>query len=468
MFHKTAIPLALLLVTQGLLAQQPPTSGGLLPSAPPQAPPRVLPEMRIEPRAAPSAPLAGEARVVVMRLRITGASLYSEADLLSVTGFVPGSEATLSQLQAMAARITSRYRADGYFVAQAYLPAQDIQDQSVTIAVNEGRYGAIELRNNAGLSEGTLRGKLDGLGGGDAIEVTALEERLLLLSDLPGVVVKSTLSPGRQPGTSDLLVDVTPGRRVTGSIDGDNAGNRYTGAYRAGATVNVNEPFGLGDVATLRVLTSGSGLRYARLSYQMQAGRAQVGVAYSTLDYELGKEFRPLGAHGTAGVASAFARVPLLRSRHTNVFAQLSLDAKQFRDVIDTVPSRVDRRTHVLAASVYGDHSDSLGGGGVTSYSVTVAAGDVDIRTPGARALDASTARSNGGFGKVAFSLMRLQSLGGPFSIYGSLSGQAAGKNLDPSEKKELGGMNAVRAYPEGEAFADQGLLGTVELRKDL
>ncbi len=466
---KPLLPLALLAFAHPLLAQQPPTAGGQLLQIPvPQAPPRALPEMRIEPLAAPPAPVAGETRVLVRRVRVTGASLYQEQELLAVAGFVPGSELTLSQLQAMAGRITAYYRANGYFVAMAYLPAQDIQDNAVTIAVNEGRYGNIELRNGANLSEGTMRGRLAGLAGGDVIALGPLEERLLLLSDLPGVSVKSTLAPGLQPGTSDLLVDVTPGRRVTGSIDADNAGNRYTGEYRLGATVNLNEPLGLGDVATLRVLSSGSGLQYARISYQVQAGRAQVGVAYSALRYKLGREFAGLGAHGAAGVASAFARVPLVRSRQSNLFAQLSFDARTFRDEIDTVPSVVDRRTHVLAASLYGDRSDAFGGGGLTSYAVTLAGGELDIRTPAARALDAATARSNGGFGKLSFNLMRLQSLGGPFSLFASLNGQAAGKNLDISEKMELGGMNAVRAYPEGEAFADQGLLATLEARMDL
>jgi hemolysin activation/secretion protein len=43
-----------------------------------------------------------------------------------------------------------------------------------------------------------------------------------------------------------------------------------------------------------------------------------------------------------------------------------------------------------------------------------------------------------------------------------------ASKNLDVSEEMELGGMNAVRAYPEGEAFADQGYVATLEARMQL
>ena len=52
--------------------------------------------------------------------------------------------------------------------------------------------------------------------------------------------------------------------RDTEGGSADNAGNRYTGANRLGATINLNNAAGLGDIASLRTLTSGSGLNYAR------------------------------------------------------------------------------------------------------------------------------------------------------------------------------------------------------------
>ena len=216
---------------------------------------------------------------------MTGVQTYPEAELVALTGFRPGSELTLADLRGMALKITEHYRSQGYFVAQAYLPAQEIKNGAVTIAVVEGQYGKIAVRNQSNLSDNLAHRQLDGINTGDTIAIAPLESRLLLLSDIPGVNVTSTLTPGASVGASDLIVDVIPGQRVTGSIDADNAGNRYTGEYRLGATVNLNNAAGLGDVASLRVLTSGSGLNYARASYQMQFGKATAGVAYSWLGY---------------------------------------------------------------------------------------------------------------------------------------------------------------------------------------
>ena len=61
--------------------------------------------------------------------------------------------------------------------------------------------------------------------------------------------------------------------------------------------------------------------------------------------------------------------------------------------------------------------------------------------------------------------LLRQQSLGERLSVYLSLSAQRAGKNLDSSEKFVLGGVNGVRAYPQGEASGDSGYVATVEAR---
>jgi hemolysin activation/secretion protein len=65
----------------------------------------------------------------------------------------------------------------------------------------------------------------------------------------------------------------------------------------------------------------------------------------------------------------------------------------------------------------------------------------------------------------MQFSLARLQTISGPVSVFGSVRGQVAFNNLDISEKMELGGAYAVRAYPEGEAYGDQGYVATAEAR---
>ena len=469
MLKNTIFPCALLVLSHSAFAQQLPSAGSQMQQIPPvPAAKKEAPKFEVRQAAAPSVPVAESMKITVNSLRVTGTQVYPEAELVAHTGFKPGSALTLADLRGMAERIAAHFHRNGYFVAQAYLPAQDIKDGIVTIAVIDGRYGKVSLNNQTNLSSGLAHNLLGGLNNGDIIASGPLESRLLLLSDVPGVKVKSTLIPGASVGASDLIVDLTPGQRVTGSVDADNAGNRYTGKYRAGATVNLNDPTGHGDVASLRVMTAGSGLNYARASYQAQFGKAKAGVAYSYLRYELGEEFESLQANGTAKVASIYANYPLIRSRNNNLYTQLAYDDKTFHDRVDSTFSVTDKKARVLMASLYGDHRDGLAGGGLNSYSLTLSDGDINIQTPSARAIDGLTAHSNGHFNKLGFNAMRLQHLTDTVSLYAGVSGQVASKNLDVSEKMELGGMYAVRAYPEGEAYADQGYVLTLEARADL
>ena len=468
MLRSGILTVVLLALSQSGFAQlaNPPGAGGQIQQIPlSPIPERAIPQIRVEQGGTPAVPALEQTRIAVKSLRVTGQTLYSEADLVALTGFSAGTELTLTDLRAMAAKIADYYRKNGYFVAQAYLPAQDIKDGVVTIAVLEGRYGSITLRNQSTLSDSVVNGLVEGLNRGDIIAITPLENRLLLLSDIPGVVVKSTLVPGSATGTSDLLIDVTPGQRISGNVEADNAGNRYTGAYRVGGTVNFNNLTGIGDVASLRGITSGSGLMYGRASYQRPFGKATVGVAYTALKYRLGREFSNLNANGTAQIVSLYGTYPLIRSRDSNLYALMGFDAKTFQDKVDSTATVTDKKARVFMAGLYGNHRDNLAGGGVSRYSLTWSSGVIDIRSPAALAADAVAARSNGRFDKLAFYGSRVQNVTQNVSLSAALNGQVASKNLDISEKMSLGGMYGVRAYPVGEAYGDEGYLLNLEAR---
>lgn len=462
---RSSLIMAVLLAGQGAQAQQPPASG-LLQQIPPVAvPQKPTPTIRIE-RPEPSTDAVPEgARIRVDALRVTGATLFTEAELVSATGFTPGRDLSLPELRNAAARITRFYNDHGYVLAQAYLPAQDVVAGTVTIAIIEGRYGAIDLRNQSGVSDAVTRGVLNGLNPGDPVAIAPLDRRLLLLSDIPGVVVHSTLSPGAEVGSSDLTVDLTRAPRIYGSLEADNAGNRYTGAYRFGGSVNAANLTGLGDLASLRLLASTEGLAYGRAAWQVPLGAATVGVAYTHMQYDLGHEFAALDASGTSDIASLFASYPLIRSRNANLYVLGGVDAKFLSDEIGLASQTSDRTIRAATVGLRGDSHDGFAGGGWNTGYLYWTSGDLDIESPLERAVDAASARTQGGFNKLQYAASRLQTIRGPLSVYGSLRGQIATDNLDSSEKMELGGAYGVRAYPEGEAYGDQGYVATVEAR---
>lgn len=186
---------------------------------------------------------------------------------------------------------------------------------------------------------------------------------------------------GSAVGTSDLIVALAPARRVTGSVEADNAGNRYTGVYRAGGTVDLNNPLGLGEQFSGRILASSGGLAYGRASYQAPVAGATLGVAYTHVRYRLSREFERLDADGTADIVGAHAGYPLVRSRRYNLHALGNVEAKWFEDRIGLVSTRSNKRSRVATVGFAADAGDGLGGGGSSSLSAGWSFGELDIRT---------------------------------------------------------------------------------------
>jgi hemolysin activation/secretion protein len=408
-------------------------------------------------------------RLQVNGFILDGNQALPSAELLSLLADLAGRELSVGQLQGAANRITRLYRERGYPLARAYLPAQEIEGGMVKIAVLEGRYGQVQINDQAGLRGGALA-PLTTLQSGDAVQGQSLERSLLLLQDLPGIEVKSTLRPGASTGTTDLLVDVQRAPLIDGAIDADNYGNRFTGEYRLGGTLNLNNPLGLGDRLTLRAMGSEEDQRYGRVAYQLPLGpwATQVGVAYSDMDYQLGKDFEDLDAHGNARITSVFALQPLVRSRDFSLYGQLQFDDKRLKDDIDLFEQKSDKRARVTILSLTGNSRDMLLGGGVNSFALAWSQGSLNLDGATAQRADDLTAGAAGQFHKLNPSLVRLQRLSERFSLYTQLQGQWADGNLDSSEKLYLGGAYGVRAYPQGEASGDQGWLANVELRYSL
>ncbi len=429
--------------------------------------PKTTPPLRLEENVTRRDSAQGDVRIAVNGIRVSGSSAFTAAELEALVADLIGGEHTLAELYQGAARITAYYRERGYIIARAYLPAQEIQDGVVVIAVVEGRIGEQQINNQSRLSDARANGYLREIKSGEALRAAPVERALLLLNDTPGVgFTRATLQPGASVGTSDLVVEIDPSAPYFARVAADNFGNRYTGENRVDGALALNSPLKMGDQFTVRALASDQDQTYARVAYQVPAGSSglRLGAAYFNTRYRLGKEFAPLQAHGTATGTSLFAVYPFIRSQGSNLSGTLTLEDKKLDDFTDAPVTAAAQHIRLASLGLAGNYHDLLGGGGVTSCDLALVAGHLGMDTE-SQAADELSARRNGGFTRLAYNVTRLQRLTDRDALSVSLSGQWAGKNLTSSEKFFLGGAYGVRAYPQGEAEGDQGWLTTLELR---
>lgn len=415
----------------------------------------------------PRAPMqsggASDTKILVKQVSVTGATLFTSEQLVDVVGDLVNREASLAELYEAANRITAHYQSKGYLLARAYLPPQEIKQGRVEIAVLEGRVGAVKTDNRSLVSDAQVQ-RTTALSAGDLVNEDAMERRLLILGDTPGVgEAYVTLQPGQQVGETALGITATPEPRVDGQLDVDNHGNRYTGRFRVGATVNVNSPLGWGDQLQVKALASDESLYNLRAQYKAPIGGSglTVGVTGSWTDYDVGKEAESAGLDGWARSYGVFVSYPVVRSVLFNLLATANLEQRDLRDRAALQGTRADKSLGLgtLTFSGYGQSE-------TVSYTFL---GAYTSGRVGLRSFDADNAdlnrRTRGAYDKVIGVSTGTWTLAPNWALYGSAYGQWAGKNLDSSERISLGGATGVRAYPQGEAAGDEGVIGTVELR---
>ena len=432
-----------------------------------EVPTRPAPTIKQDEPARP-APKPAAPGFTLMGFRVTGNTVFAELALLELVREYVGKQVGFAELEQAAARISRYYREHGYMVARAYIPAQTIQqDGVVEIAVVEGRFGKVDLDNKSRVRDGVARGYLDAFPG-TLVTEPALERKMLLLNDLPGVGgARAALKPGAEVGESALAVNLAEAPFASGSLEYNNQGNYYTGVNQLVGNLSLLSPLGLGDMLTAQLTRGFSGLWYGLVDYQVPVGSDgfKLGGAYNGTDYRLGKSFESLDASGNAHTYTLKASYPFVRAPDFNLYGQAAYDWRSFEDRQGAVGLVSDKTTRVARLTLNGDARDAVLGGGISVFSLIYGSGTVNIETPATLTVDDATAQTNGHFDKWNLSALRLQSISERLSVYVSVSGQKAGKNLDSSEKFFLGGAYGVRAYPTGEAAGDSGYLATAELR---
>lgn len=216
----------------------------------------------------------------------------------------------------------------------------------------------------------------------------------------------------------------------------------------------------------MRAIGTDDNMYYGQITYQMPIGGDgwHVGASYYYLQYQLGREFKSLDAYGTSTGVSLFTNYPLILNQAGSLVGSVAYENRSLIDKVNSTNSNNDKQVQLLNFGLTGNYQDMLNGSGLSSIGLSLIAGQLSMDAI-SRAVDDETARSNGAFTKITYTVNRLQRLTNNDTFAFNLAGQWAGDNLNSSDKYSLGGPNGVRAYPQGEASGDEGAIVNLELR---
>ena len=445
-----------------------------------------LPRRAVQLRRSQQAPQGADQIAFTFRqLDIRGAFAMDPDRLRAAWPHRSGDVVTVEEVFRFANAVTGLYAKAGYALSFAVVPEQDIDNGVVLIEVVEGYIDSFEIVGD-GVDEETAEavGEEETTAPAPFIRIIErmarrmmrarplraadLERYVLLINDLPGLAISTTLTPSAASGAATLRIEILERQSVSVETSYNNFITEALDRHVAGGTVTLN-----------RLLTGADQLRFT-------GWRGAVSDAYWSVsgDYSLG-----LGSEGTrVGVSglhsssdpqgdfldaleylgrtttgSVFMTYPMIRRRSQNVsLTAVASFSNAEADILETALTRDRLRTLELMATY--DFADA-------TRAVSF------LRLGFTRGLDIADATGNSrANANVEYTLVKLdaqrdqplfRAFSGEIGAQLSLHGQAAiGPNaLFSVAECAYGGRRFGRAYDSGILVGDRCLLGAAELR---
>lgn len=408
-------------------------------------------------------------KVLVSRIKFNGNEVFTEDQLLKKLEVFLNQELTFKQIQNLATIISDFYHQEGFFLAVAIIPKQEVIDGVIEMIIQEGQLDANEpLKINDKGAVGTpLRLSKDAIyayiinPNKLKLKQADLERGILNLNDNPGITSAANIEAGGQQGTSRIALDVAEGPKWDASLSADNFGSRFTGEDRISANLNINNPLSFGDkfsFNTVKAIEEPFHLNRVAYNFPIMRDGLRADISYSDLNYTLGKTLRtnPPSSGGAENWMMNL-KYPLYRTAEKALFIGGGYDWKAIK-TISTGEETANKRLDSYKANVSGQTIDKIFSGGFNLLDLSYTFGDLDLsRNATNLSNDQSAGQTNGSYQKTNAQFVRIQRGTDHLSFQFIYNQQWAFKNLDGAEKMILGGPAAVRAYPPGEAAGDEG-----------
>ncbi|MBU3694862.1 MAG: ShlB/FhaC/HecB family hemolysin secretion/activation protein [Rhodocyclaceae bacterium] len=407
-------------------------------------------------------------------VRVSGNTLFSQAEIDEVFQTATGPAVTLAALREAAEKLEARFRGQGYFLTRVYVPPQQVKDGIFEVQVIEGFLSAVYVD---GAPNDALRQRIEAITSPllnkRPIDLATIERALLLINDLPGVVGTSLLRQGADLGASEIVVTLAslPDSHL---LTFNNTGSRTVGPGTIGVNSTFFNPFGRtgsfnvgltqgGDFTNVDELTAFN-FRYSLPVGTQGAIFSFGGLASNALP---GGTIRALDIRALSESVSPRLRLPLLRTRPNSIYLDLGLAVNRSRTLLGGNLLTFDKTTVAEATLSWVQNG---WGNGTTNASLSLfqSLPLFDYTHFTAREGNTKTNVKNEDFFKLGLSLTRIQQTRVPnLSVLAQVQGQWSENRLPVGEYVSYGGVGIGRGFDGGSSSGDKGIGGLLELRYD-
>ena len=396
--------------------------------------------------------------VLIKKIDVEGYEILTDKEISTVTSKFEGKYLTLEEIKKIPDEINDIYRNYKILTVIAYLPPQDIIDNTVKIKVLEGRIGKIRVVGNKKTNSTYIKHVLNQKEG-DIIFVPEIEQKIISFNKNSDVRLSASIKKGEKLGTTDIELNLKENNPYHFGLSFDNSGTDNTGLYQTGINTQIDSLLGFRDK-----LMSG---------FQVSKG---INSIYSGYEIPLGYSGLKLGgifSKGNSSVIEGAFKDSDIKAKSTNYSVYLSRPVYNSRKLY--IGSNASLNFKTSKTYMLGVPIEELGGDPTSRITSTKLSLISILNDKYGQWTHSSNVHLGmtalGGkeeFYKYTGSIQRTTLLGKNSMLILKGSTQLTSRQLPPLEKFQVGGVDTVHGYPESYSVGDCGYVLNSEFRYPL
>lgn len=402
---------------------------------------------------------------------VEGNSLFPDKKINDILQPYKGPNRTAQGVETARNALEKAYHDAGYPAVFVNIPEQTVQDGTVRLQVIESKIGKVRVTGNEWYTRSKILRDLPSLAPGKVLYVPLVQKDLERINSGQDFKASPVLSPGTEPGFTDVEIKVEDKLPLHGNLELNNRSTHDTKDLRLNAMLRYDNLWQRDHSVSAQIQTSPEDTKEVRLyalSYTLAAPWmadhhiAVYGLRSDSNTTTFGQGFLVTGKGTIFGIRYVVPLAPYEQYAHN---ITLGFDYKDFQETVGfNTPDTPAMKTPMTYAPLSFAYAASLPDPwGMTRFSSGLNMVFRGLVTD-EREFEIKRYQAKGNYLYFTDGVERSQKLPAGMSLFVKVDGQIADQPLISNEQYVAGGMASVRGYKEAEALGDNAFHATVEI----
>lgn len=407
----------------------------------------------------------------LLELRIKGNTLLERNQLERAVYPFLGPKKSIDTVEQARDTLEKLYQAKGYQTVSVDIPEQNVKNGVVYLQVVEGKVSRLRVKESRYFSLGNIKAGVPELTEGNVPNMPKMQEQLAELSNQSADrKITQILRAGETPGTLEVDLKVKDNLPLHGRVELNGRNTSSTSLLRLVSSMHYDNLWQKMHSASLMYQVSPENSQEVDVwagTYVMPVPSTDMKLAFYTVSSSSNAQIASAGALSVVGIGKIYgSRLIKPLASLDNYFQTLTLgvDYKNFEEDLNLIGA--DKlRTPIAYLPFMAQYASSLKGkDSLASFNLGI---NFSVRGLGNDQQEFENKRFNAksNYAVLTGGANFTHNLPYGMEFFSRFSGQIANSPLISNEQFSLGGMQSVRGYFETQALADDGVIGSVELR---